>query len=399
MRRVTAVGIAVLMSHTTQAFADAGHSAEAFSRGDYFVAEREWRDSARTGDASAMLGLGTLYDTGHGVPQDFAQALSWYRRAADAGNVQAMFNVGAMYDNGRGTNVNRREAIRWYVMSAMRRNGRAAYAAATIYRDGDGVPKNNAAAIKFYKMAAAAGISAARVNLASLGQSASPAAVATAFPPQGVAPKTPDGRAAPAKHPPAVPSTAPDVASVVLKPPLLPTMSPAVPGDSVAGAAPSRPPAVEPATPDALAGAPNDSFAVTATNIPVGPARQAGPSTLEIVAPGAMAAGIERFHTIALQQADVSALQSKQYEGIVGEIARRAMEGNDVAQYDIGFAYEHGIGLPPDFVRAFAYYIRASGSSEAGLKSAALKEAAKVAERLSDTQFISAADMVLHQLP
>ena len=40
--------------------------------------------------------LGGMYDNGHGVPQDYAQALTWYRKAADQGYAAAQFNLGSM---------------------------------------------------------------------------------------------------------------------------------------------------------------------------------------------------------------------------------------------------------------------------------------------------------------
>ena len=140
----------------------------AFSAGDYVAAHREWSQAVGNGDASAMAALGTLYDTGHGVPQDFARALAWYRQAADAGNVRGMFNTGAMYDNGRGTPVNRVEAVRWYARAAERGHGRAAFDAGLVYRDGDGVPRDRAAAIRYFRIAAQNGVEAAWTNLVAL---------------------------------------------------------------------------------------------------------------------------------------------------------------------------------------------------------------------------------------
>ncbi len=140
----------------------------AFSAGDYVAAYREWSQAVGNGDASAMAALGTLYDTGHGVPQDFARALAWYRQAAEAGSVRGMFNTGAMYDNGRGTPVNRAEALRWYARAAERGHGRAAFDAGLIYRDGDGVPRDRAAAIRYFRIAAQNGVEAAWTNLVAL---------------------------------------------------------------------------------------------------------------------------------------------------------------------------------------------------------------------------------------
>jgi hypothetical protein len=43
-----------------------------------------------------------LYDQGHGVPQDYAQAAIWYRKAAEQGLALAQSNLGVLYEEGRG---------------------------------------------------------------------------------------------------------------------------------------------------------------------------------------------------------------------------------------------------------------------------------------------------------
>ena len=43
-----------------------------------------------------------MYFNGQGVPQDYAQAVGWYRKAADQGNALAQLNLGAMHLNGQG---------------------------------------------------------------------------------------------------------------------------------------------------------------------------------------------------------------------------------------------------------------------------------------------------------
>jgi len=40
------------------------------------------RPLADQGNALAQLGLGGMYANGQGVPQDYAQAVIWYRKAA-----------------------------------------------------------------------------------------------------------------------------------------------------------------------------------------------------------------------------------------------------------------------------------------------------------------------------
>jgi len=41
------------------------------------------RAKAEQGDVSAQFNLGVMYDDGEGVPQDYAEAIRWYRVAAE----------------------------------------------------------------------------------------------------------------------------------------------------------------------------------------------------------------------------------------------------------------------------------------------------------------------------
>jgi TPR repeat protein len=52
--------------------------------------------------ARAMYNIGDLYYYGRGVPQDYAEAMRWYRQAADAGNSSAMNDIGWLYHERQG---------------------------------------------------------------------------------------------------------------------------------------------------------------------------------------------------------------------------------------------------------------------------------------------------------
>ena len=59
---------------------------EAYNRGDYATALKEWRPLAEQGDALAQYNLGVMYFMGQGVPQDVVQAHLWLNLAAAQGN-------------------------------------------------------------------------------------------------------------------------------------------------------------------------------------------------------------------------------------------------------------------------------------------------------------------------
>ena len=52
------------------------------------------RPLADQGDATAQYDLGLMYAKGQGVPQDYAEAVKWFRKAADQGDASAQYNLG-----------------------------------------------------------------------------------------------------------------------------------------------------------------------------------------------------------------------------------------------------------------------------------------------------------------
>ncbi len=102
MRWATVMLALVVVLVAAPAWADFKAGAEAYQRGDYATALKEWRPLAEQGDAGAQFNLGVMYDDGRGVPQDDAEAVRGYRRAAEQGYAEAQFNLGLMYLKGRG---------------------------------------------------------------------------------------------------------------------------------------------------------------------------------------------------------------------------------------------------------------------------------------------------------
>ena len=68
----------------------------------------------------AQFYLGFLYNAGQGVPQDYTQAVFWWRKAADQGDPEAMYNLGAMYSTGKGVPQDYVEGHKWRNLAAAR---------------------------------------------------------------------------------------------------------------------------------------------------------------------------------------------------------------------------------------------------------------------------------------
>ena len=63
----------------------------------------EWfQKAAKQGDAEAQLHLGSMYENGHGVQEDLAQAFQWYLKAAKQGNAVAQCLLAMMLEESDG---------------------------------------------------------------------------------------------------------------------------------------------------------------------------------------------------------------------------------------------------------------------------------------------------------
>src|ERR1700685_2207776 len=104
------------------ALADFQAGLDAYQKGDYVGAAKEWRPEAEEGDPNAQYNLGLLFLDGHGVPQNPTEAANWFRRAAEQDYTQAQHNLGAMYGTGLGVKRDYVQAYKWLNICAAKGN-------------------------------------------------------------------------------------------------------------------------------------------------------------------------------------------------------------------------------------------------------------------------------------
>jgi TPR repeat protein len=133
---------------------------------NYKEAARWYRLAADQGDGPAQSNLGTLYFTGRGVPQDFREAMRWFRLAADQGRALAQWSLGTMYRTGEGAPQDYAEAMRWFRLAADQGDAQAQFNLGYIYAKGEGVPQDYKEAAEWYRLAADQGDGPSQSNLA-----------------------------------------------------------------------------------------------------------------------------------------------------------------------------------------------------------------------------------------
>ena len=92
----------------------------AFDGGDFETALRLLRPLAEQGNEVAQYGLGLMYYSGFGVPQNRTKAARWYRRAAEQDFVDAQYAIGVMYMFGFGVRRDLVQAYMWLSLVAAR---------------------------------------------------------------------------------------------------------------------------------------------------------------------------------------------------------------------------------------------------------------------------------------
>ena len=59
----------------------------------------------------AQYNLGVMYAQGQGVPQNYKQAVYWYKKSANQGDAFAQSNLGLMYAQGQGLPQDYKQAV------------------------------------------------------------------------------------------------------------------------------------------------------------------------------------------------------------------------------------------------------------------------------------------------
>jgi uncharacterized protein len=150
----------------TPLLADVKMGVDAWTKGEYEKAIKEWRDPALKGDADAQFNMGQAYKLGRGVKQDLDVAADWYLRASRQGHMQASDSYGQLMHY-RGKIV---ESMPYLQASADRGEPRSQYLLATELFNGTAVGKDWVRAYAYMTRASSAGLAPASRSLAQMDQ-------------------------------------------------------------------------------------------------------------------------------------------------------------------------------------------------------------------------------------
>lgn len=118
--------------------------------GDYEQTIKYYQRAGKLGDGIGYNNLGTLYERGLGVKQNFFEAFKFYKKACEL-NVRACYNLAVAYHNGTGTKQDFANAKRHYESACDASEGSACTNLGVLYAYGQGVKQDKSSAKKYHR--------------------------------------------------------------------------------------------------------------------------------------------------------------------------------------------------------------------------------------------------------
>ncbi|MDN3646156.1 SPOR domain-containing protein [Pontixanthobacter aestiaquae] len=157
-RALSLLAAAATLAVAAPVMAELNAGYEAWNRGDYKAAVREWRDLAAEGNADAQFNMAQAYRLGRGVEQNSKQAEILIAKAAAQGHIKATDTYGLLlFQSGR-----REEAMPYIIKAAERGNPRAQYLLGIGHFNGDLVGKDWVRAYALMTLSNSAGFAQAK---------------------------------------------------------------------------------------------------------------------------------------------------------------------------------------------------------------------------------------------
>jgi len=85
----------------------------------FLVALEDIRELSKSGVSWAQADLGSYYEDGIIINQDYRTAANWYYQSAEQGYSGAQTNLGVLFANGHGVNPDMKKAVEWFKRAAL----------------------------------------------------------------------------------------------------------------------------------------------------------------------------------------------------------------------------------------------------------------------------------------
>ncbi len=139
---------------------------DAVNNADFIFAHEKALPLANAGHPQARFILGTLYQNGWGVSQNFPAAIDWYIKAGEAGSGNGAYNAAVLTLEGRNEDASLERAITLFKMGAALDHALSYYTLGIIYAGGNGVDADQKLSFDYFFKAGNLGHPTAMYNVA-----------------------------------------------------------------------------------------------------------------------------------------------------------------------------------------------------------------------------------------
>ena len=156
---LTSLVIAAPLFFGSAAVGELAEGYDAYIKGDFEIAYREFLPIAQAGDRRAAYYLGLMHWDGKGVEKNIDDAVDWLAQAAAQGHTGAQLSLGLAYERGQGVERNDHLGAQWMSEAAAGGNSAAQYYLGIYYRDGRGIVQDHDAAYTWLERSLSTGAS------------------------------------------------------------------------------------------------------------------------------------------------------------------------------------------------------------------------------------------------
>ena len=146
----------------------------AYKSGDHQAALGLWMPLAETGNPSAQVFMGLMYDQGNVVERDRKEAAKWYALASDQNHAPAKWRLAILYYHGSGLRQDYQKAANLYHSAAKQGDVYSQKALGVMYAEGLGVPQDNIIAYSWLHTASSNGFELALKFQNKIGEQMTP---------------------------------------------------------------------------------------------------------------------------------------------------------------------------------------------------------------------------------
>ena len=130
-----------------------GLGLEAYDKGEFDEAAKQWQNSCDGGDIDSCSNLGLLYENGQGVEKDYYKAAQLWQKGCGDKFSMSCYNLGTLYNKGQGVKQDYSKSVELYKKACNGGYNRGCFNLGAFYLKGKGAKQDYHIAKEYFDKA------------------------------------------------------------------------------------------------------------------------------------------------------------------------------------------------------------------------------------------------------